>query len=154
MRLYLVQHGEAESEEVDPERSLSAKGLQDVTKVAAFLRKLGLRVAAIRHSGKTRAAQTAEFLASVVAGDSGVIRTSGLSPNDPVGPLVEEIKGSADDLMVVGHLPFLGKLASALTTGSESASIVAFQQGGVVCLERDEGATWRVRWMIVPEILP
>jgi phosphohistidine phosphatase len=55
--------------------------------------------------------------------------------------------------MIVGHLPFLGKLASALLTGSESVSPVAFRQGGVICLQRNEGMTWQVAWMVIPDIL-
>lgn len=55
--------------------------------------------------------------------------------------------------MIVAHLPFLSKLASLLLTGSESASTVAFKQGGIVCLERFEGQRWQVDWMIIPELL-
>ena len=61
---------------------------------------------------------------------------------------------SDDDVMIVGHMPFIGKLASALIAGDESADIIAFQQGGVVCLERDEDNIWRVKWMIIKELTP
>ena len=37
MRLFLVQHGNALPEDVDPERGLSERGKQDVANVAAFL---------------------------------------------------------------------------------------------------------------------
>lgn len=93
MRLYLVQHGLAESEQDDPQRSLSAEGLRDVNKTARFLKNLDIRVAVIRHSGKTRAAQTADLLGTAVSSRSGVSAAAGLSPNDPVEPLVAEIKG-------------------------------------------------------------
>jgi phosphohistidine phosphatase len=57
-------------------------------------------------------------------------------------------------LILVGHLPHLGKLASLLTAGSESSSVVSFQQGGVVCLRSDEEVTdWAIAWMLVPEII-
>lgn len=148
-----MQHGEAKPQEEDPDRSLSIKGSQDVSKVAVFIRDLNIRVAEIRQSGKTRAAQTADLLAAAVSSNAGIIRSAGLSPNDPVEPLVEEIKGLRDDLMVVGHLPYLGKLAAALIAGAESIPVMAFQQGGIVCLESDDGDAWRVRWMVTPEIL-
>lgn len=154
MRLYLVRHGEAKSKQEDPARSLSAKGLQDVSNMAAFLKNLNLRVSAVRHSGKTRAAQTAELIAAAVSSDGGIIVSEGLSPNDPVQPLGEEVKVSTRDLMVVGPLPFLGKLASMLITGSDSVDVAAFRQGGIVCLECDESAAWRICWMVTPEILP
>lgn len=153
MRLYLAQHGEAKPKEEDPDRGLSVKGSRDVSNVAHFLRHLDLSISEIRRSGKTRAAQTADILADAVSSDAGIVRSAGLSPNDPVEPLVQELKGLNNDLMVVGHLPYMGRLAAALIAGSDSIPVVAFQQGGVVCLERDEGDAWRVRWMVTPDIL-
>jgi len=153
MRLYLVQHGEAKSADVDPTRSLTDKGLEDVRRVAAFLQPRRLVVEAVWHSGKTRAAETAEVLAQAIAGNQGVFKRDGLAPNDPVGTVVEHLTSFDDDLVVVGHLPFLSKLASVLVTGSEEANIAAFQMGGVVCLERDQAGAWRIRWMITPDLL-
>jgi phosphohistidine phosphatase len=67
MRLYLVQHGEAVAEDVDPARPLSATGQSDVTKVARFLAASGLSVSQVLHSGKLRAEQTAALLAAALA---------------------------------------------------------------------------------------
>ena len=44
MRLYLVQHGQSKSEEEDPQRRLTDKGIGEVQKVADFLRPLGFAV--------------------------------------------------------------------------------------------------------------
>ena len=153
MRVYLVQHGEATAKDVNPERPLTDKGRRDVEAVAAFIGPLGLRVSHVLHSGKTRAAQTAEILGTSVTADRGIVYRAGLAPNDPVAPLVEELTSTAEGLMIVGHLPFMGKLASTLLTGSESVDVVVFRQGGVVCLERDDDGTWRVAWIVVPELL-
>jgi phosphohistidine phosphatase len=153
MRLYLVQHAESKPEAEDPNRGLTDKGETDVKKVAAFLKPLGLSVAAIWHSGKTRAVQTAEILGQAVSASQGLSKHEGLAPLDPVQPIQEEVSRVLDDLMLVGHLPFMGKLASALTAGSDSADAVAFQQGGVVCLERDDKGGWRVRWAVPPELV-
>ena len=153
MRAYLVQHGEARSKDVDPERRLTEKGVRDVEKVSCFLEPLGLCVSAVWHSGKARAAQTAEILGRSVKAARGAVAREGLAPNDPVGPVKEEIAGAQKDLMVVGHLPFLARLASSLVA-DESTQVVAFRQGGVVCLERDEEGSWSVVWAVVPDLLP
>jgi phosphohistidine phosphatase len=153
MRLYLVQHGEAKSEDVDPQRSITDKGMRDVQKVAVFLKPLGLVVSEIRHSGKARAAQTAEILAHSFSVGRGVREKAGLAPLDPVEPTAKQLIGMSEDLMLVGHLPFMGHLASYLIAGDESLDSVAFQQGGVVCLESDVQSGWRVRWMVTPDIL-
>ncbi len=42
MNIYLVQHGQANSKSVDPTRSLSEPGRQEVKQVAAFAGQLGL----------------------------------------------------------------------------------------------------------------
>jgi phosphohistidine phosphatase len=153
MRLYLVQHAESKSEAEDPSRGLTDKGQSDVKKVAAFLKPLGLTVTAVWHSGKTRALQTAEILAQAVSAGHGVIKHDGLAPLDSVQPIQDEISRESEDLMIVGHLPFMGKLASVLAAGSESADAVAFQQGGVVCLERDDKAVWRIHWAVTHEVV-
>ena len=153
MKLYLVQHAESKSEKIDPTRGLTEKGEADVKKVAAFLKPLGLTVTAIWHSGKTRAFQTAEILRQALSAKQGVLERGGLAPLDPVQPIQEEIFQVSEDLMIVGHLPFMGKLASALAAGSESADAVAFRQGGIVCLECDDQGTWSVRWAVTPDLL-
>jgi phosphohistidine phosphatase len=43
MKLYLVQHGEAKSEEEDPERSLTIRGEEETRKVSDAAKRLGVR---------------------------------------------------------------------------------------------------------------
>lgn len=155
MRIYLAQHGQAKQKDVDPDRHLTEKGIDDVKKVASFLRQFKLSVGSIWHSGKARAAQTANILASSLAVGQDVIQHDGLAPNDPITPVKEEIMQANNDLMIVGHLPFLSKLASSLLVGDESKEVVAFQQGGVVCIGcNGNEQRWKVYWMMVPELLP
>jgi phosphohistidine phosphatase len=153
MRLYLVRHGEATPKEVNPARPLTGKGREDVQKVATFLKKAGIGPLPVRHSGKMRTRETAEIIASLWEAPSLVRAGGKLGPQDPVHPLVQEISGLDSDFLVAGHLPFLGKLASALLTGSESQNLLSFRQGGVVCLNRNEDRTWQVAWMVIPDIL-
>ena len=153
MKLYLIQHGEATTEEIDPSRPLTAKGRSDVQKIASFLKGAGVGPSLILHSGKTRARQTAEIIAAQLGPDCQVKEREGLAPSDPVMVLAKEILSMTNDQMIVGHLPFLGKLACMLLAGSESKNLVAFRQGGVVCLQRNENQNWQVAWMVTPELL-
>jgi broad specificity phosphatase PhoE len=77
MRIYLVQHGEAKSEEEDPRRTLTDKGVGEVQKVAEFLRPLTLAVDTVWHSGKARAQQTAELLAEALGAQARVVAREG-----------------------------------------------------------------------------
>lgn len=153
LRLYLVQHAEAKREEEDPARPLSERGRAEVRRVADFLRARGLRVSRIHHSGKLRARQTAEALAEGVSSAEGVGEAAGLAPLDDVKVWAERLRGETEDLMLVGHLPHLEKLAGLLLAGDPERKVVGFRQGGVACLEWDEAGGWLAVWVLIPEIL-
>jgi len=152
MKLYLVQHAKAALKEVDPQRPLTREGLRDIKKVAEFIKPLSLCVDYLWHSGKKRAVQTAEVLAEVIKVNKTLTGRDGLTPNDDVNVLKNELASATDNIMIVGHLPFLAKLASLLLAGCESADTVAFKQGGIVCLSRSEENNWQIDWMVTPEL--
>ena len=154
MKLYLVQHGKAVSKEQNPERPLSPEGQHEVQKVAEFIKPLGITVDYLWHSDKKRAIQTAEILAETIKVNKEQSIHSGLGPNDDVTVLEEEIALSKCDIMVVGHLPFLGKLASLLLASSESAVVIKFKNAGIVCLNYDSQTGWQTEWIVTPEIIP
>jgi phosphohistidine phosphatase len=55
--------------------------------------------------------------------------------------------------MLVGHLPFMERLAALLVTGSQEKPVIAFQYSGIVCM--DLGAredNWVIRWALVPKL--
>ena len=153
MLLYLARHGDAKPEDEDPRRPLSAKGAAEAKKMAAFLGPLRISLAAVWHSGKARAMETAEILASGLTVRDGVVKQRGLAPLDPVDPVRRELMRRDEDLMIVGHLPFLANLASALLAGPDGSVLIAFEQSAVLCLERSGEQSWSVRWMIAPWML-
>ena len=152
MKLYLVQHGEVCSKDVDPERSLTAQGEADVARLAAFLRQAEIRVEQIIHSGKLRARQTAEILAEAVAPGMALEKSDLINPNDNPKAFDWQSESWSSDMLVVGHLPFIAKLVAHLISADDDLPIVAFQPGSAVCLEHIEGQ-WLLSWMIRPELL-
>ena len=147
-QLYLVQHGKAASEVEDPARPLTEEGRDEVQRVAASVAKLNLQVSTIYHSGKLRAKQTAELFAHVLA-PASVEEIEGLAPLDDPAVAKALIERTDQPLMLVGHLPHLSRLASALTVTEHE--VVKFQMGGVVALVQTEPG-WQVAWMLTPEI--
>jgi len=153
MRLYLIQHGEAKPETEDPERSLTARGEKEVLAVSKTAGGLRVRPSKIYYSGKLRAKQTTEIFARALSiSDSLVQPAQGLNPNEDIHPWAERISKEKEDLMLVGHLPFLEKLASFLLCGDERARLVLFRYGAIVCLDRKEDKGWAVRWILTPEM--
>jgi phosphohistidine phosphatase len=121
---------------------LTDKGIGEVQNVAVFLRPLKLAVDAIWHSDKARAQQTGELLAGAAWARDGLVQREGLGPKDQVAATKEALEQTGGDLMIVGHLPFLGKLVALLVTGSEKNEIVEFRFGGVVCVEGARTRRW------------
>lgn len=148
MPIYFVQHGLAVPESVDPNRPLSADGREEVERVAAHLRKAGVSVKRVCHSGKTRAKETAQILAEHL-GDGNIDEVPGMNPNDNVIEFAAGLK--EDNTMYVGHLPHLGKLVSYLVAGDDQAGAVKFVNGGVVCVEKDSSG-YHMVWYLKPSM--
>jgi len=153
MRLYLVQHGEALSKEEDPGRPLSRRGKHDVVQLTEVLYKSGITVDAVLHSGKMRAQQTAETLAEKLLLKGKAEAITDINPNDAVQDFSLKVNKFKHDTMLVGHLPFMAKLVSCLTTGKEELDIVDYKPGSIVCLEQDVERKWRICWMLRPDFM-
>jgi len=152
MLLYLVQHAEAKKEEEDPSRGLTDKGYREITLMALFVRDKGVAASMIRHSGKKRAAQTAQALADKTRPARGVAEADGLLPMDNPAIWAERLAPMSEDIMLVGHLPHLARLASLLLCGERDGNIVDFRMAGIVCLKRFDDGHWAVEWMVGPEM--
>lgn len=154
MRVYLVQHGEAKREEEDPARPLTENGRREVELVARFLGRAGVRVGRILHSGRLRAAQTAEILGKHIDSERGIGEAEALEPLADPKIWYERLREIGEDVMLVGHLPHLAKLTSLLLVGDADKELIRFRYGCVVCLERSEAGSWSILWAIRPDLLP
>ena len=153
MRLYLMQHGTAERGDSDRQKTLTAEGREEVERVARFLaRTAPTKQGKVLHSGKTRARETAEVLASIDT-NLEVDVTDGLDPLDDPIIWVQRAEQLTEALALVGHLPHLQRLASLLLAGNADIPVVTFVNGGMVCLERSHEGVWTLRWSVVPWLL-
>ncbi len=151
MRIYLVQHGLAKDASEDAARPLSDQGREDVTRCAGFLSLFEKpRPVKILHSGKLRAEQTAEMFAEAWGGIA-VERTLDLSPNDDPSVWSAHLASMSADVMLVGHLPHMQRLAGLLLCGDPSREAVHLRNGGVVCMEKRESG-WSVLWQVNPTL--
>jgi phosphohistidine phosphatase len=150
MFLYVLRHGEAKPKNEDPERGLSDRGRDEVAAICAAVSRIAPEIDSVWHSGKTRAEQTAAMLAAALGISDRVRSRSGLDPNDSPSSLVKELNRSDENVVVVGHLPQLGKLISALLVGFER-ELLDLPTAGLVCMEAT-GGSWRVNWFLTPEL--
>jgi phosphohistidine phosphatase len=150
VRLYLVQHGQAKSESEDADRPLTDQGIGDVERVAHLaVERFDVRATRVVHSGKTRARQTAEVWGGLL--QVPVEPADGLAPNDDPAIWVARLDGQDEgqDLVLVGHLPHLGRLSGLLLFGAPDKGVLQFRQGGVVGLERTDTG-WVVFLLLPP----
>jgi phosphohistidine phosphatase len=149
MRFYLVQHGQSAAKEIDPTRGLTEAGRRDTQLMAELAAKLNLGVAEIRHSGKTRAEQTAAIFGETLKPARGVRAVAGLNPLDDVQLAADSFEAEGEPIMLVGHLPFMSRLAGLLVNGDFESEAAVFRNSGIVCLLREAGR-WRFLWQLNP----
>ena len=152
MAIYLVQHGKNLPGNMDPNKGLSQEGISDVKRIAEVAGQYGIRVSKIFHSGKTRAKQTAQIFASMLHVQSEIEQIDGINPLDDVVTFSSKLNPEVN-VMIVGHLPFMEKLTSFLVAGSDEYSIFRFQNGGIVCLDKEpDSVRWIIKWALMPKI--
>jgi len=147
MEIYLVRHGEAKSEQEDPERPLSDEGRRDVSIMAEYVATLGLQVSKIYHSEKLRAKQTAGIFYQKLKPKNGLEEVKGLKPSDDIQGALGIIENAEEPIMIVGHLPHLSKLLSALVAGEQNKELIEFDAGGIVCVAQ-KNEHWLIRWSL------
>ena len=114
MNVFLVHHADAVGPDVDPQRPLSTIGRRQADALALQLKSGGCVPAAIWHSGKLRARQTAEAMLRVCNPFAEFKMIRGLRPDDSPEWVRDALFAESRDVMLVGHMPSLPAIASAL----------------------------------------
>ena len=153
MKLFLIQHAQAKNKVEDPMRPLTDEGKANIKKVAQHVASTAPEITKLWHSEKLRAQQTAQILAEMLKISERLEECPGLTPNDTIAPIKERLMEIKENLAIVGHLPFLDKLASVLLCHSQEARIISFAMGGIVCLNRDQENNWSVEESILIKVI-
>ena len=152
MALYLVQHGQCHSKEQDPLKGLSDIGREQTALIAGVAADYKVSVSTLAHSGKLRAQQTAEIFADALKPQNGMQVISGIAPLDDVASFAGSLTLD-EDLMLVGHLPFMEKMIAFLVTGQEQPAIFQMQNSGIVCIDADPRTSKPIiKWTLMPLI--
>lgn len=152
MSLYLVQHGKSLSKTEDPEKGLSAEGKQETEQIADVAKGYSVKVSQIIHSGKKRARQTAEIISSALVPEKGVEKRDGMNPLDDVSAFADGLHLD-QEIMLVGHLPFLERLIGLLVCNDPDTTVFKLQNSGILCLDHvPEVKNPVIRWALMPSI--
>ena len=118
---------------------------------------LGVTCDLLLSSPYLRARQTAEIVAQVLKMADGTHLSATLAPDGNPKQLIEELRtdGHAQDIMLVGHEPYLSRLISMLLTGSPNLTVV-MKKGGLCTLDLETlrfGRCARLAWLLTPRQL-
>ena len=148
--VYLVRHAQAVAAEEDSERPLSARGQRQAEYLNQALRDLDLQVDIIYHSEKKRAIETATIMRPVIATQHGIHARRDLAPGDSVTEFLDDLgREEWRRVAIVGHLPFLERLAAQLLAGDPEQRLMQFTEATVAALVRGPQG-WDVRWIVQP----
>ena len=163
MNLYLLRHGIATEPEAvgyapDSERPLTAKGAARLRETARAMEKLELSFDLILSSPFRRAKQSAEIIGRSLKSRKKLAFTDDLTPAGNPRLLIQELnqfRPEPDNVLLVGHEPYLGKLVALLAAGNTSLEI-DFKKGGLCKLEADYllyGRCAKLVWLLTPRQL-
>jgi phosphohistidine phosphatase len=140
MDCLLLRHGIAvEREEwkgADADRPLTDRGAKRVAQVAAGLKQMGVQPSCLLTSPLMRARETAKILHGALRPRSAIRVVDELLPSaipDGILRVLQEMS-SESCVVLVGHEPHLGLLASLLLSGKPSSSF-PFKKAGACLIE-------------------
>jgi phosphohistidine phosphatase SixA len=154
--LYLLRHADAGDPETwtgpDEVRPLSGKGEKQARRLGKFLAEVGFKPGAIITSPKTRARQTAEFVADAVGVDVAIDeRLAGGLDAVAIEAILFDA-GEPERAMLVGHDPDFSELTEWIT----GASSIALKKCALVRLDTVRPisrASGTLRWLVPPDLL-
>jgi len=137
--LYLMRHGLA-ADPVrgmrDADRALTEDGVRRTSRIAVGLKRLGVEVDAILTSPYRRAEETARLVAEALSPGLAVELYPPLSAGAAAPDILKGLKPARGTtrLLLVGHQPDLGDLASYLLTGSPTLAPLPFKKAAVAAI--------------------
>jgi len=160
MTVYILRHGiavarGAEGYEQDEARPLTAKGERRMWRIADAMAEMGLSFDLILSSPYLRARQTAEIVAEAFKVQKRLQLCDELAadhePADAIA-FLQGIKPQPENVLVVGHEPYLSRLISLLVAGNVGCS-VELKKGGLCELTVDSlkaGRCATLDWLVTP----
>src|SRR3954454_17726737 len=156
--VYLVRHAFADHADAarwpdDAKRPLTEDGVRRFREAAVGLQALVPDVERVLSSGYARAWQTAEVLHETCAWPASE-ECPALEAGRPVASALDVLRGSVgESVALVGHEPFLSRLASLLCAGGEDTLRLKLKKGGVVLVRIDGDVrphAGRLIWSLTP----
>ena len=161
MDIFILRHGIAVEPgtpgyENDSDRPLIPKGERRLRSAAAAMEKFNLSFDLILSSPFVRARETAEIVAGELKLKRRIEFFDGLVPGGNPKALIHtlnELKPAPENVLLVGHEPYLSRLISLLVSVGADATAIEIKKGSLCKLEVGElrhGQCARLAWLLTP----
>jgi phosphohistidine phosphatase len=161
VNLYILRHGIAAERgapdfKTDADRPLTPKGRRQLGQIAAAMQSMGLDFSLILSSPFLRARQTAEIVAKSLKLNKRLVFSDALMPDGDAKTLIRqlrELQPAPENLLLVGHEPYLSGLAALLISGG-TATHIELKKGGLCKLETGSlrlGRCATLTWLLTPK---
>lgn len=159
--VYLVRHGSAGPPPAgmsDNDRALTPDGQRKMRRIALGLKRLGVAPDVVLSSPLRRAEETAAVVTNTLARQPHVEIYPLLAPGHEAGEVLKGLRPhrAARELVLVGHQPDLGRLASHLLTRASTLAPLPFKKGAVAAIRVDAippRAPGILMWFMTPKQL-
>ncbi|HEY9187035.1 MAG TPA: phosphohistidine phosphatase SixA [Bacteroidota bacterium] len=162
MTIYLMRHGEAitleeTTSENDADRTLTIEGKEKLYQYSRALSLIGVSVDLVLTSPYKRAYETALIISEAMQEKPKIEECELLKPGEEIQPLINHLNKRKDfnSVLIVGHEPYLGNLASILISGKPSLNI-RFKKGGICKIDISEfppKGIGELVYLLTPKIL-
>ena len=161
MNLYILRHGIAVEPgtpgyEKDADRPLTPEGERKLLQIAEAMEALDLTFDLFLSSPYLRARQTAELVAESLKARKKLEYSDCLAPGGNAKKLVEtlnRLQPPPDNVLLVGHEPYLSGLISLLISGETTLAVV-MKKGGLCKLATEalkHGRCATLEWLLTPK---
>ena len=135
----LVRHGiaaDAKGGSPDAERALTEEGIRKTERAALGLKEIGIAPDVVLTSPLRRAEETAQIACRILAPEGTLEIYPPLAPGHESREVIDGLRAyrKAAQILLVGHQPDLGELASYLLTGSGSLVPLPFKKAGAAAI--------------------
>jgi phosphohistidine phosphatase len=157
MLIYLLRHAIAEprgsAEYPNDDRPLTEAGIRKMTQEAKNLSRIIPPFDVILASPLSRAVETANIVAGALPAETSVQICRELLPGSSIKKLMAYLAKykNLSNILLVGHEPDLGRLASNLL--GSPVSILELKKGSIACIEVDclpPSTAGRLLWLLTP----
>jgi len=157
MEIYIFRHGTAEVRRPgrpDAERALTEDGKQKLRKVLTRARKAEVAPSLILTSPHTRAVETAEIAAEVLAYQGELVRTPALLPGASPPAIWAELRSRPGEraVLLAGHEPLLSGIAAYLLNAPTLK--IDLKKGALIRIDVEEVSGdphGELKWIITPK---